>query len=185
MFRYGSTLITLSLASLLTACGGSDGSSSQGATTGNTTRLADCIDTDLLKQQMQDEVNTARSEARTCGKYGDFPAASAITWDDVLRQAADGHSQDMAKVNFFSHTGSNGSTLGDRVKAVGYSYSLVGENLAAGQTSSKSAVDDWIGSEGHCKNLMTADFTEIGAACAYSDSADYKRYWTLVLGKPR
>ena len=57
MFRFAPSLMTLSLISLLTACGGADDSGGSG----DSTRLADCIDTDLLKQQMLAEVNAARS----------------------------------------------------------------------------------------------------------------------------
>ena len=193
MLHIRSAVLTLSLASLLTACGGSDNSNNPiNATSPNTgsgdnslPRMADCIDSDLLKQEMLAQVNAARSQARNCGQYGDFPATSAISWNNALAQAADSHSQDMARVNFFSHTSSDGSGLADRVKAAGYTYSLVGENIAGGQNSTQSVVDGWIASPGHCKNLMTASFTEIGAACAFSDDTDHKRYWTLVMGNPR
>jgi hypothetical protein len=35
----------------------------------------------------------------------------------------------------------------------------------------------WLGSPGHCANIMNPDFTEMGGAV-------YETYWTTVFGKP-
>ena len=47
-------------------------------------------------------------------------AASLSLGTVSLTQAAAVHSQDMVTNNFFSHTGSNGSTPWDRIKAAGH-----------------------------------------------------------------
>ena len=65
--------------------------------------------------------------------------------------------------NFFSHTGSNGSSVGDRVTAEGYNWTNVGENIASGQTTPEAALESWLNSPGHCANIMNPDFTELGA----------------------
>jgi uncharacterized protein YkwD len=36
-------------------------------------------------------------------------------------------------------------------------------------------------SDGHCANLMDADFTEFGLACARNEASTYRSYWTLDL----
>ena len=41
-----------------------------------------------------------------------------------------------------------------------------------------------MGSPGHCRNLMNANYTEVGAACVSNANADYLNYWTNVLGDP-
>lgn len=46
-----------------------------------------------------------------------------------LAQVARNYSRQMAEKKFFSHTGADGSTLADRVRAGGISYLVVGENL--------------------------------------------------------
>jgi len=51
----------------------------------------------------------------------------------------------------------------------------VGENIAFGQTTEAQVFNDWIASESHCKNIMTASFKEMGAARA-------DNYWTQVFG---
>ena len=51
------------------------------------------------------------------------------------------HARDMAKHHKLDHTGSDGSTVGDRVKRVGYVYVRVGENIAKGQKTVDQVMD--------------------------------------------
>lgn len=145
-------------------------------------KLQDCA----LTQAQSDLLaahNTARATARTCGGIS-YPAAPALTWNCKLATAAAGHNRDMATNNFFSHTGSNGSQPADRATAAGYSYSAIGENIAAGYTTVSSAMDGWLQSSGHCSNIMNSSYTEMGAdKLEYSGSA-YGTYWTSVFGRP-
>lgn len=172
-------VLLLSLSAILVACKGEE-------TDGSNQSISNsCFDLETSKQEMLQLINQARSQARTCGVYGDFPAAGNVNWNDKLFKAANGHSQDMAKVNFFSHTGSDGLAFSDRITAAGYSYSSAAENIAAGQSSTQAVVNAWLTSEGHCKNIMTSGYTEIGSACVSSESATYKTYWTLLLARPQ
>lgn len=92
----------------------------------------------------------------------------------------------MVTHNFFSHTGSDGSTLGTRATAAGYVWSSLGENIAAGQATVTEVVDGWMKSDGHCANLMNPGYRDIGVACvAGSSSNTYRTYWTQDFGKPR
>jgi len=63
----------------------------------------------------------------------------------------------------------------------------VGENIAAGLSlSSVSAVvQAWVGSPGHCANLMRSNYTEIGASKFSNPASNYNVYWTQVFGRPR
>lgn len=126
-------------------------------------------------------VNEARSTARSCGDTL-FDATEPVSWNDLLAAAAATHSNDMAQHNFFSHTGSDGSDLVQRVDAQAYNWSTIGENIAAGQTTTKLVVDAWLDSPGHCKNLMNPKFKEIAVTCVENNSSDYRVYWTNVLG---
>lgn len=131
-------------------------------------------------------VNARRRVGASCGANGNFPAAPELTWNAQLTQAAAAHSDDMVAGNFFSHTGSNGSTLGTRATAAGYAWSALGENIAAGQSTVEIVVDGWMKSDGHCANLMNANFREIGAACvAGNANTTYRTYWTQDFGTPR
>ncbi|PIE35699.1 MAG: hypothetical protein CSA54_05240 [Gammaproteobacteria bacterium] len=99
-----------------------------------------------------------------------------------LMQAAREHSLDMATHNFFNHIGSDGLSVADRATQSGYVWRTVGENIAAGQRSAKEAVDGWLASAGHCRNLMNPDFTEVAVDCVEDAGSDYGTYWTNVLG---
>ena len=131
-------------------------------------------------------VNQLRAAGATCGARGSFPPAGPLTWSTQLTQAAVAHSQDMVTNNFFSHTGSSGSTLSTRVDATGYTWSALGENIAAGYATVNIVMDGWMASDGHCANIMNANFTQIGMACIKGTAADtYPNYWTMDLGRSR
>jgi len=105
-----------------------------------------------------------------------------------LQAAARGHSTDMACNGFFSHTGSDGSNVGQRVTAQGYTWSWVGENIfASSNTSSgapQTAFDWWMNSDLHRANLLHANFTEIGIGYIYEANSLYKGYFTAVFARP-
>ena len=126
-------------------------------------------------------VNARRGAGAVCGGVG-YPAVGAVAWDGQLQNAATAHSTDMATKNFFSHTGSDGSTLRQRVPAAGYNYRKAGENIAAGQSSVAQVVADWMASPSHCVNMMQPEFRDLGVSCKTNASSEYKIYWTLELG---
>ena len=137
-----------------------------------------------IRQRALELINAARAESRMCGTVS-YAAAPPVTWNSKLAQAARKHSNDMASNNFFSHTGSDGSSIGNRVTNTDYQWRTVGENIAAGQTSVAQSVEDWVGSPGHCRNLMNPGFTEVALMCVENRGSDYTRYWTNVLGTQR
>lgn len=139
----------------------------------------------------EDEVlqlsNQERANGANCGGT-DYPPVPALTMDAQLREAARCHSLDMAVNDFFGHFGSDGSSPVDRITAAGYSWSDLGENVAAGAPAPSVVVPGWMNSPGHCRGIMSADFTEIGVGYIY-DSPDalrnYEHYWTQAFGHPR
>lgn len=126
-------------------------------------------------------VNDARRKGRRCGplQYGPAPP---LLWNDRLAQASLEHALDMAKGDFLSHQGSDGSDLADRISKLGYRLSTVGENIGQGQKTPEEMLDLWLESEQHCQNIMNPDFKEAGAASAKNPR---KTYWALVFGAPR
>ncbi|KAG1703238.1 hypothetical protein DVH05_008148 [Phytophthora capsici] len=95
-----------------------------------------------------------------------------------LQKAAQVHSADMARRNYLSHTGSDGSTASSRVRASGYRYTTVAENIAAGQSTVTKVMSSWMGSSGHRANLLSTKYKMFGCGYAYSSSSKYKHYWT-------
>jgi uncharacterized protein YkwD len=135
-----------------------------------------------IRDEFLAAVNDARSSIQMCGTtpYGPSPP---VSWSDSLAMAAYLHSEDMALNGFFSHTGSDGSSAGDRISRQGYPWRTYGENIAVGSPTVSSAIQGWLGSEGHCRNLMNPAFTEIGAGYAVGPFGGNPsaRYWTLDL----
>jgi uncharacterized protein YkwD len=131
-------------------------------------------------------INQLRAAGASCGTAGNFAPTGMVAWNGLLTQAADGHSRDMATQNYFSHTSLDGRSMSDRIDATGYRWSRLGENIAAGYPSVDAVMNGWIGSAGHCANLMNPSFTEVGVACVPRvGSATYSHYWTMDLGTPR
>jgi uncharacterized protein YkwD len=129
-------------------------------------------------------INARRAAGATCGAQGTFAAAPPLVSRPELVTAAYGHSKDMADNNYFSHTSLDGRTLGPRITAAGYGWSLIGENIAAGYTTVGQTVDAWMASDGHCANLMNPNFSDFGLACARNAASQYGSYWTIDLGRP-
>lgn len=122
------------------------------------------------------------ARVRECGNtpYGPAPP---VSWSDNLAMAAYLHSEDMVLNNFFSHTGSDGSSAGQRISRQGYPWRTYGENIAVGYPTVSSVIQGWLGSEGHCRNLMNPAFTEIGAGYAIGQFGGNPAacYWTFDL----
>jgi uncharacterized protein YkwD len=146
---------------------------------------ATCADngTKVFRQEVLKLTNQYRATGRNCGSTW-YPASKPLTWDTLLKRAAGRHSRDMAKNNFFSHTGSDGSSMGERISDAGYSWSAAGENIAAGYDTVASVMAGWINSPGHCANIMSARYKDIGVVCVPSTTADYDAYWTMDLAAP-
>lgn len=128
--------------------------------------------------------NAKRTVGTKCGATT-YAKAAALTVNSLLGTAANKHAEDMAKYNYFSHTGRDGSSFSVRIDRTGYKWSTAGENISAGRSDPKATIDGWYASEGHCKNFMNPAFTQIGFGKGYNASSTYKTYWVAVMARPR
>jgi hypothetical protein len=124
------------------------------------------------EMQVADLINAERT------KKGLPPLAIDIR----LQEAAVSHSEDMANNDFFSHTGSDGSSLIDRLERAGYPWHRAGENIAAGLSNPASAVAGWMDSPGHRANILNPSYEQLGVGYAFESSATYRHYWTSDFG---
>jgi uncharacterized protein YkwD len=104
-----------------------------------------------------------------------------MVWDQRLELAAQRHSDDQAAMGRMSHTGSDGSSLVERLVRVGFSWRAAAENVAAGPTSPESVMAAWMSSPGHRANILSTN-TRIGVGFAVG--ADGRTYWTQVFATP-
>lgn len=140
--------------------------------------------TSAQQQEMLTYINQARSKSCQCGTTT-YPAVPALTLNTQLNTASDAHAVDMATNNYFSHTGLDGSQPWDRMTRAGYNWRAAGENIAAGYTTVRATVDGWLKSPGHCKNIMSASFAEVGVGYGYNAGSTYRQYWVTDFGKRR
>lgn len=100
-------------------------------------------------------------------RYGKAP----LKWDEKTAKVAYLHSKEMAQEHYFSHTSPDGENLSDRLVAGGVAFAVAGENIAAKYTDAFSAVQGWVNSKGHRKNLFNEAFTHLGVGV-------YRQYYT-------
>lgn len=108
-------------------------------------------------------VNQARAQARSCGGTA-FAAAPPIAWDNRLEEAARGHSAYQSQIRQLTHTGSGGSSAGERMTAAGFPWNYWGENIGWNYANATSMMQGWLNSPGHCSQIMSTGFTHVGWA---------------------
>ncbi len=101
-----------------------------------------------------------------------------LTISPNLTRSAQAYAQHLAADGAFSHT--DGSALTTRVLEAGYTYQVVGENLALGQTSAKSVVTAWMASPEHRANMLDTRYTQMGVGVARRH--DGQLVWCIDFG---
>ena len=85
-----------------------------------------------------------------------------LVWDADLCRMARSHSENMARLGFFSHVTPAGQGLKDRARVAGIAhYSAVGENIAYNlgyDDPGAFAVERWMVSAGHRANILDAGY---------------------------
>lgn len=98
----------------------------------------------------------------------------------LLRKAAEAKIDDMFAQQYFEHKSPDGKNPSDVIKATGYEYVMVGENLALGNFENDEVlVQAWMDSPGHRANILNNKYEEIGAA-AKKGMFEGKEVWLAV-----
>jgi uncharacterized YkwD family protein len=97
----------------------------------------------------------------------------ALKVDLTLSKMAREKSRDMSANGYFSHTSPTYGSPFDMMKKYGISYRYAGENIAMGQRTPEEVVKAWMNSEGHRKNILSANFNYIGVGYVSQGN-----YWT-------
>ena len=100
-----------------------------------------------------------------------------LEWSDRAAQLARIHSQNMAKHDFFSHTGLNGRMVDQRAIDFGLNnWKSIGENIAFCKGFSNPAnfvVKRWMLSDGHRRNLLNSMWRESAVGMAKTDEGKF------------
>ena len=129
----------------------------------------------LLPASTQQNVQTYVNAHRRSRGLAPLAMSAALT------NAAQSQANYMASIGRMTHTGSGGSTVGTRVTRAGFRWSMVGENIAYGQTSSSAVVYAWLISPPHAANMFNPKYTYMGVGVAYAHGV---YWWSLVLARP-
>ncbi len=143
---------------------------------------------------MVDIPDLARTEVAIVAQTNAFrreERLAPVVRNAALDQAARLFAAYLAKTGRFAHE-ADGRQPADRVKASGYQYCTVAENLALnldsrGFTAEKlsgEAIEGWKNSPGHRKNILLPDVTEIGVGVARAPDADPKFLSVQLFGRP-
>lgn len=129
------------------------------------------LDLDEIRERLVDLHNEARRDEKL----------RTLQVSRKLQEAAQKHAEDMAERAEMTHKGEDGSTPAERIKAEGYRYRRVGENIAYGQFSNKGVMEGWLDSPPHKKNIL-GSFSQIGVG--HAKSKDGTPYWCVTFGLP-
>ena len=120
-----------------------------------------------LEQGVLADINALRKE------HGLAPLRISSRLSSAARQ----HSAEMAARGYFSHNSANGSSFDRRIARFypmgSKHYWSVGENLlwSSPDVDASRALDMWINSPEHKRNMLTARWREIGLAAVHVPSA--------------
>ena len=96
----------------------------------------------------------------------------ALTMDSNLLRIAQIKSKDMVNSNYFSHISPTYGSPFNMMKNNGIIYKIAGENIA-GNSSLDDAVNSWIESPTHSKNIFSTNYNYIGIGVANSKIYGY------------
>ena len=124
-----------------------------------------------------------------------------FTTDPAMNRAADGHSQYLVASGQFSHAGQGDSTPSDRAQAANVVYRAYAENLYQSsfyrsrtertgpsgrtvtydwmtpETLAREAIQGWLDSPGHRRNLLDPTYSRAGVGVAFSADEG----WTVTM----
>ena len=127
-----------------------------------------------LRQEVLERINGIRAERglRPLQPHPELVAASQ------------GHTEDQARRDDVTHTGSDGSAAAGRAEARGYAFASIGENVAGGYTSPEAVVEAWMKSSGHRAILLSPEPRHAGLGYAFRVGGRLHHFWTLVVADP-
>jgi uncharacterized protein YkwD len=96
-----------------------------------------------------------------------------------LDRSAQGWTNEMVTHRDFTH----GADFASRISAVGFDWSNVAENIAAGFRTPASVVRGWMRSSGHCQNILSPVYRMVGTGVSSgAPAANDNGTWTQDFG---
>jgi len=101
-----------------------------------------------------------------------------------LNRSAQGWTNEMVRQGSFTH----GADFAARISAVGFVWSQAGENIATGFSTPSQVVSAWMASTGHCQNILSPAFADVGTGITDRPIAGFGSAgatWAQDFGLPR
>jgi hypothetical protein len=133
------------------------------------------------EDELLDLVNNLRTNGGSCPS-GSFGPMAPLVVDESLRLASRLHSQDLGESRYFDHTSLDGRSPFQRMIDAGYTGQPRGENIAGGSNTAQGTFQQWLGSDGHCRNMFNPGYDEIGIGYAVVPGSPFTHYWTQTFG---
>jgi uncharacterized protein YkwD len=98
-----------------------------------------------------------------------------------LDRSAQGWTHAMVSRRDFTH----GTDFSARITAAGFNWSNAGENIATGYATPGAVVRAWMASAGHCQNILSPIFREVGTGVSNHSIAGFSTLagtWTQDFG---
>ncbi len=107
----------------------------------------------------------------------------ALVYNAQLDRMAKIQAENMAYFQKMAHNipESQLPTLGDRARYVGYPFGRLAENVALGYPNAETAVQGWMNSSGHRRNILDGGVEETGIGIARSSAGGL--YYCQVFGR--
>ena len=123
-----------------------------------------------IQYEMLDAVNALRQAA----------GAPQVQLDPRLNAAAATHSRDMSNQNRPWHFGSDGSSPIDRVRRVGYTGLMLGENISETYESELETLSAWMDEDATRRVIL--DRRAVNMGFAWHQENNGKIWWTMIMG---
>lgn len=100
----------------------------------------------------------------------------ALTYDERLGEAIQGHCRHMAEHSFFAHAAPEGAVSEFTARANLCGASAGGENIAYNQRTPADVMATWIRSSGHNQNMLNTGYRRVGIC-------HFQRRWGQIFGR--
>ena len=114
------------------------------------------------EQKLLNLINVERAKA----------GVSPLSFDMTLLKISRLKAKDLVDNNYFAHQSPTYGSPFDMMKQFGVSFKSAGENIA-GNSSIENAVQAWMNSEGHRKNILNPSFNFTGVGIVNSPKYGY------------
>ncbi len=119
-------------------------------------------------------------------KNGHSPLKRVVNLDESARY----HAADMSVTDYFDHNTFNRvdgkltevCDTWHRIESYYTNWEALAENIAAGQRTPEMAMDGWMNSPDHKRNILSDSYWEIGVGF-YEGKGEYRYYWDQNFGR--